>query len=192
VRHLLTAVVATVAVVGCGTQTWSFDPAAGGCGADSDCPEATLHCDTGSGQCVPCVVDTQCTQPGLGRCDAALHECVACGVAGDCSGGQVCEPTSHTCLTSCADGGACPAGASCDTARGVCIGCTSDADCASAAAGHVCDTGSGQCVACTQSSQCSSPTRFCNPASNKCVQCLTGATCDDHVCDPVTFTCVNL
>jgi hypothetical protein len=178
---------ATAVFLGCGTQTWSFDVAA--CASDADCGVATLHCDTGSGQCVPCVVDSQCTQTGLDRCDSALHQSVQCGVTGDCAGGQVCEPTSHSCVTSCADGGVCPAGATCDATRAVCVGCTTDVDCASSTAGHFCDPGSRQCVACTLDSQCSAPTRFCNPASDKCVGCLTGATCESHICDPATFTC---
>jgi hypothetical protein len=136
------------------------------------------------------VKDPQCTQPGLRVCDTALNQCVQCGVTGDCNGNQVCEPTSHTCVSSCADGGPCPAGTSCDTTRWVCVGCTGNADCANASTGQVC-AGNGQCVQCVDDTTCTFPTPRCNRGNDTCVQCLTGADCDDHVCDPATFTCLD-
>jgi hypothetical protein len=190
------AVAAAIAVAllgACGTQTWSFDgdASAPGCSVDTDCTISGLHCDPASGQCVACVEDSQCTQPGLPRCDSTLQQCVQCGLPDDCASGQICEPTSHTCLTSCADGGACPGGTVCSQPRGVCVGCSGDPDCASSSSGHVCDTANGQCVQCLQDAQCTSPTRRCNPATDHCVQCLTGSDCDDHVCNTQSFTCVD-
>ena len=197
-RRATLPAVATLALLACGTQTWSFGGDAGagaeasaGCVTDTDCPSSSLHCDPASGQCVACVEDSQCTQPGLPRCDSALQQCVQCGVTGDCTAGQVCEPATHTCLSSCADGGPCPSGTLCNQARGVCVGCTVDADCASATGGPVCDTSDGQCVQCTVDSQCASPRRRCDHADDQCVQCLSGADCDDHVCDLATYTCVD-
>jgi hypothetical protein len=191
------AAAASVALLACGNQTWSFEGDAGvaaegstpGCTVDTDCTIATLHCDTSSGQCVPCVKDEQCTQQGLRVCDTALNQCVQCGVTGDCANGQTCEPTSHTCVASCADGGACPSGTNCNT-QGVCVGCTGNSDCANASTGHVCNTGSGQCVQCIDDTTCSYPTRRCNLATDTCVQCLTGSDCDEHVCIPTTHTCL--
>jgi hypothetical protein len=124
------------------------------------------------------------------RCDTALHQCVQCGNDGDCTGGLVCEKESHTCVVSCADGGACPAGTQCDP-RGYCVGCTTDADCATAATGHVCDPNNGHCVQCVSDTQCSYPTPHCNRANDTCVQCLYGSQCDDGACDPATHTCVG-
>lgn len=189
-----TAASASVALLACGNQTWSFESDAGagstgGCTVDTDCKISTLHCDTSSGQCVPCVKDDQCTQPGFRVCDYALNQCVQCGVTGDCGNGQACEPTSHTCVTPCADGGGCPAGTSCNTS-GVCVGCSGNGDCANASTGHVC-AGNGQCVQCVDDTTCAFPTPHCNPATHACVQCVTGAQCDEHVCNPATFTCVN-
>jgi hypothetical protein len=186
------AAAASVALWACGNQTWSFEADAGApCTIDSDCTIATLHCDTSSGQCVPCVIDQQCTLAGRRVCDTALNQCVQCGVTGDCAGNLVCEPTSHTCVSSCVDGGPCPSGTSCDQSRWVCVGCTGDGDCANAPGGPVCDVGSGQCVECVLDSQCTFPKRRCNHADDHCVECLTGADCDDHVCNPATFTCLD-
>jgi hypothetical protein len=187
------AAMAVALLMACGTQTWSFDTDAGaspGCSVDTDCTIAGLHCDPASGQCVACVDDMQCTQPGRPRCDSALQQCVQCGVTGDCASGQVCEPTSHTCLSSCADGGACPAGTSCSQ-QGVCVGCSADPDCATSSSGPVCDTANGQCVQCLQDGQCAAPTRRCNHATDRCVQCLTSSDCGDNMCNPTTFTCVD-
>lgn len=189
------AVMAGVVLLACGTRTWSFDGDGGttaeasgatSCSVDSDCVALDLHCDPGSGQCVPCIVDSQCSPP-LPRC--VLQQCVQCAGPGDCPGGQTCETPGLTCVTSCADGGSCPQGTSCDTTRGVCVGCSSNADCATSSAGHVCDVPSGRCVQCLSDAQCAFPTRRCNPADDQCVQCLTGADCDDHVCNTTTFTC---
>ena len=193
------AAVVLLACGSCGTETWSFDADAGagseaaapGCTNDTECTPSTLHCDPASGQCVACVNDSQCTQPGLPRCDTALQQCVQCGVTGDCPPGDVCEPSSHTCLVSCADGGVCPAGTQCSQPRAVCVGCGGNADCVNASTGPVCDAASGLCVECTSDSQCSSPKRRCNPADDQCVQCLTNADCGGDPCNLSTYTCVD-
>ena len=201
-RGAVVAAAVSLVVLACGNVTWSFDGDGGAgvgadasspakCTVDTDCTSATLHCDPASGQCVPCVNDSQCTQAGLRRCDTTLNQCVQCGLTSDCGSGQVCEPTSHTCVSACDDAGACPQGTQCDQARGVCVGCLGDGDCATSSTGQFCDTGNGQCVQCVHDSQCVSPRRRCNPADDKCVQCLSGADCDDHVCNLATYTCAD-
>ena len=51
------------------------------CSSDPDCRLPSLHCDTDSHTCVPCLNDTHCVQVGLRRCDLALHRCIECGSA---------------------------------------------------------------------------------------------------------------
>jgi hypothetical protein len=194
VRGAGAALLGALALAACGNQQWAFDAdagstgAAGACSRDSDCRLSTLHCDTVSGACVACIDDSQCTDPNLRICDSALNSCVQCGVDGDCAIGQECEPTTHHCVSSCADGGSCPASAPHCTG-GYCLGCTTNGDCATSAAGNVCDTATGQCVACTSDAQCPSQLRRCDRTTDTCVACLTSADCHDNFCDPTTHTC---
>ena len=202
--RLLTACIIAGVAIACGTQEWSFDadsgagagrdgaPPNGGCASDSDCRLSTLHCDTTSGQCVPCVDDTQCTTPGFPRCDSALHECVQCGVDGDCPPGQVCEPTSHRCVSPCSDAGRCPPTAPMCNMHGLCVGCYDNQQCAFSPTGHVCDPASGQCVQCVNDDQCNYDNkRRCCRALGECVGCLTSNDCSDNgVCDPTTHDCI--
>jgi hypothetical protein len=201
-RRAGVALATVFGLLACGEVTWPLDPDSGtdsggsgsqgdasrpGCTSDADCRYA--HCDVPSGQCVPCVDSSQCTQPGLPRCDSALHLCVPCGVTGNCAAGQVCE--ADKCVPSCADGGTCATGLTCSQPRAVCVACSTDADCVGAAGGPVCDINSGQCGQCTSDAQCKFPTPRCDYGTDRCVQCLTGADCDDHVCNSATFTCVS-
>ena len=69
-----------------------------GCSSDKDCKLSTLHCDVSSAQCVACIDDTQCTELGRPRCDAALHACVECGSNQDCGSNGTCEPSTRKCV----------------------------------------------------------------------------------------------
>ena len=161
------------------------------CVSDTDCPLTTLHCDPVSGECFACVDDSQCTQPGLPRCDSALHSCVQCGVSSDCASGQVCEPTARQCVTACPDGGRCPASAPLCSSRGLCVGCQANADCAGAAGGVTCNTATGQCVQCASKAQCNSTAPLCDPTTNRCVGCVSATDCREGYCDPVAHACVE-
>jgi hypothetical protein len=162
------------------------------CLTDMDCPLSTLHCDPVSGDCFACVDDSQCTDPGLPRCDSALHSCVQCGVSTDCASGQVCEPTARQCVTACPDAGRCPASAPLCNSNGVCVGCQINADCTRAAGGTTCNTATGQCVQCVSKAQCTSLLApLCNPTTNRCVGCVSTADCREGYCDPVQHVCVE-
>jgi hypothetical protein len=73
------------------------------CTTNADCVSAgSPVCDTGSGQCVQCVYDTQCAFPAP-RCNQATGRCVQCLTAADCEE-NVCDPVTSTCLQN-EDGG---------------------------------------------------------------------------------------
>jgi Cys-rich repeat protein len=185
----------------CGAQELTFDapdaapdaaPSSAGCSSDGDCRLAGLHCDPLSRQCVACVSNDQCTQPGHRVCDSALHLCVECGVNGDCPGG-VCEPTRNRCVPSCVDGGLCPYNFLCNQRTGMCVGCTNDADCATARSpGLVCDAVVGQCVECRTDAQCSPARPLCSQTAGRCVECLSNQSCTaGEACDPAAHVCVD-
>jgi len=123
------------------------DASRNGCSTDADCMVASLHCDTASGQCVQCVVDSQCTQTGLPSCDRtvgdpAVGRCVQCSDAMDCGPGHTCAPTTHTCVAFCTSSEQCPPSEPSCSADGVCVAleCTSNFDCPryGTCEGHVC------------------------------------------------------
>ncbi len=126
----------------------SFVPSGGACGGGNVCD--------GSGNCVQCVDDTQCSG-ATPRCNTASNTCVQCLARNDCRDGNTC--TNDRCMgNTCsnpfvASGGAC-------------------------GGGNVCD-GSGNCVQCVDDTQCSGATPRCNTASNTCVQCTANAHCND-------------
>ncbi|MDP9151770.1 MAG: hypothetical protein M3O36_17745 [Myxococcota bacterium] len=163
------------------------------CRSDEDCVLSTLHCDSVLGQCVACTNSLQCTQPGLPRCDFALHRCVQCGVNGDCAGDQVCEPTTEQCVFSCADGGNCPdAEPRCSEPRHVCVRCETNPDCWTSDTQRVCNPSTGQCVECTNDFDCPTGRPFCDGTTNACVGCLADVNCGRGlVCDPVAHKCLT-
>ncbi len=160
------------------------------CSTDADCGLSSLHCDTASGDCVACVTDTNCTDPGFPRCDFAIHRCVECGISTDCPVGEYCENQTRRCVPRCQDPDECPLSRPfcdkvnvrcyecltdtdclplllprCDTAGFICVQCMTDADCGS---GHRCDTPDGVCVDCLSSDDCPYP-EACDPAKGRCV-----------------------
>ncbi|MGO9832929.1 MAG: hypothetical protein ACLP1X_01805 [Polyangiaceae bacterium] len=193
----------------CGDEEWSFEVAAddagdagarsdaldgGGCTSDSDCKPSNLHCDTTSGQCVACVTDSQCTQPGLYRCASMLDppRCVQCGVDADCGMGKACQPATHQCVAACTSDQMCPESTSHCT-HGLCVGCVDDGDCYTGSGGPMesCDLTIGECVQyqCTSDLECP-PMSVCDTNADRCVGCLTNVDCprnwvcntNDHVC----------
>jgi Cys-rich repeat protein len=112
-----------------------------GCANDGDCSSTGLHCDVASGQCVACVVDS------------------------DCGAGRVCNALQ--CVTSCADGGTCPSSTPiCRAPHNVCAPCNANADCAGASTGHFCLVTTGQCVGCLVNTDCRDG--FCDSTTNAC------------------------
>lgn len=193
-RRVLAAALAAAVVVAC-NGSFHFDPVDGGaaaqCASDRDCLLPSLHCDTLSGSCVECTSDAQCAGDA-DRCDVALHVCVQCGVDADCSSGQVCAPSSRTCVTTCTDGGGCPGDFPVCTPGGVCSQCASSADCTDVEGRPTCDLASGRCVACASDAACPAERPRCAPGGT-CVQCLQSSDCpvEAPACDPAARACVS-
>jgi hypothetical protein len=200
----------------CGDEEWSFEvdagdaddsggagartdaPEGGGCTSDSYCNLSSPHCDTASGQCVACVTDSQCTQPGLQRCASMLEppRCVQCGVDADCGGpGKACQPATHQCVPACTSDQMCPENASHCDEHGLCVACINDDDCYTGRGGPMesCDQTIGACVQsqCTTDLECP-PMSVCDTNTNRCVGCLTNIDCPPNaVCNQNDHLCVE-
>lgn len=91
------------------------------------CGETTPICDPTSGDCVQCVVDTDCDDE---RCALEQHVCVDCLSDRDCDDGQVCDLLAFECMKPCTSSATCRGEAPhCHPARLLCVECLSDADC---------------------------------------------------------------
>ncbi len=177
--------------------------AVGPSGPDADWPEgdggpwgacvddgclAGLHCNTSSGQCVPCLEDTNCTDQTLTVCDLTPRDpfenfCVECVQDEDC--GQDEECLTNQCVQSCSSGRDCKASAAtCD--RDLCISCRQSSDCDK---GKVCSGVTGRCGECTVDSDCPSYKSRCDPRTNICERCLSNADCGGGFCDLLTESC---
>ncbi len=122
----------------------------------ASCGGATPICDPDSGQCVPCLIDSQCPLSQL--CQA--KQCVD-----GCTG-------SH----GCADGGG-----FCDVDAGTCRACHSDVDCADPANPR-CDTNSGLCAPCQPAADNCPEGQYCAPKGGGW-QCAQGCKVDND-CNP--------
>lgn len=176
---------------GASTSDGGTDSAGRACIVDSDCPLPSLHCDTTSGACLPCVLDSQCSAQGRPRCDLALHACVECGSNQDCGFNATCEPLTRKCVPRCADNAPCPASVPRCGELGFCSECANSGDCP--AARHFCEKPSGRCVECRGSADCSGARPRCDSAMSRCVGCVLSTDCPPAapVCDPATSACVT-
>lgn len=171
-------------------------PTRGVCATDANCP-ASLHCETGSGECVGCVDDEHCPTDRP-RCEYALHRCVECGSASDCGTNGICEKSTHRCLVSCAQGreGACgPVGdesVECEEGRAICVHCDRERPCSSSDQGLICDSAVGLCVQCVSDADCPSTASRCDRTRGKCLPCLHAADCPAEApwCDSETGACM--
>jgi hypothetical protein len=160
------------------------------CVNDDDCPLTSLHCESVSGQCLPCASDANCGSATQPRCDAALHICVQCGTSQDCASGWQCEPTTRTCVESCASSLDCGASGTWCSDDGTCAECDDDHECASSSR-PFCDPATDRCAACVYDAQCSTASPHCNRTIGRCVRCTTSSDCDPGtVCDPTVWNCI--
>jgi hypothetical protein len=162
------------------------------CSKSTDCPVNKLHCDQTSGQCVECLGDSTCYVEPYLHCLTNVHRCVECVTETDCRPGATCDPTTHICLTGCADGAPCPSiHPYCDS-RGFCVECRSNVDCPQA---DLCDLTIGRCAFCGDDRSCAAPAPYCdpyNPGRNRCKECLEGSQCpaERPYCDVHGRVCV--
>ncbi|OGQ81502.1 MAG: hypothetical protein A2289_07375 [Deltaproteobacteria bacterium RIFOXYA12_FULL_58_15] len=93
---------------------------------ESECEGADFCSSTG--HCVACVCDAECPQSAP-QCDVLTGECMAVGFCrepADCSGEEVCDSWTHTCVTPCASSAVCTLAQACDPVEFVCR-CVPDA-----------------------------------------------------------------
>ena len=157
------------------------DGSGGACRIDGDCGLPDLHCDPTTFTCVQCTSDAHCGSGSRPRCALDLHRCVACDIDDDCGARARCEPNTHKCLKTCAMP-CVPPMAQCDTAKDICIECTTDAECVRGMR-DTCEIASGECVQCLSDSQCTGAALRCDPVSRMCVSCVSSADCAGRACD---------
>lgn len=71
---------------------------AGGCGT---CMRDTPFCNTSTGQCVACLMDSDCTEAAAARCDTSTGACTTCTDSTQCmgiTGTEVCDPSDGACV----------------------------------------------------------------------------------------------
>lgn len=134
------------------------------CGAGQVCNVNTFTCEASA---VQCATDIDClTMPGLsGVC--LVGQCVDCLVDSDCRPRHACS-AQHTCEPSPCGGVTCQAGSSCDATTGRCTpGCSTANDCADPTA-QACDSTTGQCYYTDGTCDLGGGSSVCGPGS-QCV-----------------------
>lgn len=172
-----------------------------GCNAGHpSCGAGGGTCDVAAGVCRGCTSDAQCTTPGLGRCNDADGQCVACLPGADgCPSGQFCSATSagYACAPGCksvadcaVDGGA--PSAAVDCCAGLCVDTTVSTD-HCGGCGNVCRSGKSCCNG--TCADLASDVDNCASCGNSCARpnvqgpACAGASCTDKGCEPYFADC---
>jgi hypothetical protein len=145
---------------------------AGNCVAKGDCAASGLVCGSQTAfTCGPCSGDPQCaSEYGSGHiCVGTACTTGTCHDSSTCSAGQVCDPTSHTCV-------GCGTGAAGDTT------CQGDSRYGSA---YICQNNACVMGNCHTAANCNDTTKVCKNLS--CGGCSSNTDCTDaygtnHVC----------
>ncbi|HEY3355698.1 MAG TPA: hypothetical protein VGQ83_20775, partial [Polyangia bacterium] len=157
-----------------------------------------LRCGLAEGD-GPCTTENGATRCRSGRCSASGVCALAggCYVDADCTGGEWCQESAHTCAPQLANGAALPTDAphTSPTLDGTCTAAAAALVCVSAVCdpdGNVCGIKLGHGT-CTATAQClSGVCVLAGPQSGRCEQCATSTDCaaPTPVCDPATSACV--
>jgi len=135
---------------------------------------------TGTGTLKACVTNVDCS--GAQVCNTITGTCVDCVSDVQCttSLAPICNTSTNKCVN-CVNGNDCPVGRPlCES--NICIQCSKNTDCGGAT--PLCNAATNTCVGCTQPSDCSGSTPLCGPA-NQCVECIGNNNCT------VPSTCIN-
>lgn len=160
-----------------------------GCATDAACSGSTPKCNPGTQTCVACLNNTHC---GAGRLCTGF-ECVLvatpeCTTSAQCPGAEICVDevcTEPTTPTGCADDSDCP-GEVCEPTSHSCVECVDSYDCAydESCVDTVCvKEGDGTC---SRNQDCAAFPRFpyCDTYYGYCAQCLYDSHCaSDETCD---------
>ncbi len=138
-------------------------------------------CDTGSGLCVECLTNAQCTDALSPFCVAG--SCAQCGADPDCAaadaGTPFCSQSLGGLCVECTQASQCPAdNQGCDSSSGSCGSCTYNSDCP---AGLGCSASSGLCAP------------FCGTTAasgaSDCAGCATSTDCGGGSCNADAGSC---
>lgn len=121
-----------------------------------------------------CNLDTDCT--GTQVCNTNSGTCVECNLDGDCPLSRpLCNLNNNTCV-GCVDSSDCTVSKPfCDSTSKICVGCQTSADCGGLT--PICSDTTQTCVGCVSNGDCDLNNPYCNAASNQCAECLTNANC---------------
>lgn len=177
------------------------------CKTNGDCEDPHPLCDTSSGKCIDCKVDSDCdNQPQGGQCDQGQCKCSNDShCVGQNRWGSKCQILTGRC--SCQSNIECTTsayGPTCKTQAEKC-GCNNDSSCPTTTRPHCalpyasadftqcmepCITDSecasltfhlcvnGKCGQCRDDKDCSALSNpFCDPNTNRCVQCTSDLDC---------------
>ncbi len=171
----------------CFGDTSHCDVASGvcaGCAGDDDC-RGSLKCDTAAGVCRDCVTDADC-RPAAPVCDAVSGQCTAqCSTDVDCAstgGPSVCDTPRGVCVDCTGPGKPC---AFCELDTYSCVGCLVDADCPPTF--PLCGPAYECSSECHSDGDCPGELH-CEPASLRCVECVTNLHCPGEICQ-ASYTC---
>jgi hypothetical protein len=162
------------------------------CSNDDVCASLGARCHLESGRCVACLRDGDCTNETAPHCEPTSRVCVACLATADCKSRHRCEPVTHRCIDTCAEGDElCPAaGFVCDELNQRCIECRTRAHCMSSSRGSFCDPSLEICVECAGNASCPPSKPTCDRRTGRCVGCVTADDCpSDSACDPRELVC---
>lgn len=172
-----------------------------GCSQSLDC-EFNYLCT--AGKCVEGCIDKRDCSVDKPICSTTLKKCIACEKDTDCSGNDVCDSKTNTCLFRCTANDAYDVGCAqrgqpyyCNSQTRQCVSCIAkptapgsvyDIGCNSTA--PKCDATAGKCVVCTTDSHCPSG-RKCDTKTKTCYECLQDTDCRrGYVCDNNAKVCV--
>jgi len=174
-----------------GGKCTGTSPSSCGCAEDLDC-QPPLRCVGelfGTAICaMPCLADADCSDPARPHCNTVTGRCVVCVLDSHCKASQHCHPHLASCV-SCLRDLHCTSQSAplCDFAQGKCVACRSSADCKVHAAGSLCSGGS---CTCKDSSHCLGPApsgKSCIKSLNRC-GCAAAADCAGNLNGPTCST----
>jgi hypothetical protein len=170
---------------------WADHRCHAACTTNADCMNAggggqLTICDTGTGDCIGCKTNADCTGTMHPLCDTATDRCVDCLENKDCGAAAPrCYLGDHMCVE-------CLSNSDCGSAQPICqpgdftchAGCTSNSQCSGVT--PLCNTVDSQCVQCLANTDCPSTAPLCNTDGGECAVCLTNMDCKDPtkpICD---------
>jgi len=147
-------------------------------------------------QAATCCFGPACTTscPGCSADKCIGGQCVECVLDSDCGKGK-CNLASHTC----ASDAACSAPTPIKLSSGTCVECNNDSHCAQSSGGPKCNLSNNKCEKSSASNECANcggnyPDCVDINGTWSCVECKSDTTCEAKkagTCSPTKFTCAG-